>query len=410
MATMKKRSMILGVFGAIASFGITSPVLAANRITLTIGSFEKQVSITALESFAKTGNISGLPLEFFYVPLHLRQKLQNQLNRRVSIDPDSELDPLEEGLLKFLLPNSTEAERKSALTLMAEKANGKTAINFMKALPEDTITPNNFLQSVNAYQPTPSTNPIDLRTWKQEGAPANGRWVVSPDGTFVDQKINGLPTFFVSPDNFINTTINGKFKVTGKDDNDFIGFVFGYQSPIAANGDKANEYNFLLFDWKKSAYRNGVFVEPANEGFGLARVNGTFPTVDDLRASFWKHKESSKFVLLDTDYGIDKGWEHNKEYDFSLLYQTDRIKIDVDGKTIFDVSGEFQPGRFGFYNYSQSNVRYSGFTKADIDPQPPKSVPEPASVFGLLAFGAFGVGSLLKRKQQQKALDSVATD
>ncbi|MBD2741273.1 DUF4114 domain-containing protein [Coleofasciculus sp. FACHB-1120] len=33
-------------------------------------------------------------------------------------------------------------------------------------------------------------------------------------------------------------------------------------------------------------------------------------------------------------------------------------------------------------------------------------VPEPSSVFSILAVGAFGVGSVLKRKQQQKALDS----
>ncbi|MBD0364141.1 MAG: PEP-CTERM sorting domain-containing protein, partial [Coleofasciculus sp. C3-bin4] len=32
-----------------------------------------------------------------------------------------------------------------------------------------------------------------------------------------------------------------------------------------------------------------------------------------------------------------------------------------------------------------------------------KSVPEPDSALGLLAFGAIGAGSLLKRKQQQKA-------
>ena len=40
----------------------------------------------------------------------------------------------------------------------------------------------------------------------------------------------------------------------------------------------------------------------------------------------------------------------------------------------------------------------------------PKSVPEPSSVLGVLAFSAFGASSLLKRKQQQKVLNSVAID
>lgn len=36
----------------------------------------------------------------------------------------------------------------------------------------------------------------------------------------------------------------------------------------------------------------------------------------------------------------------------------------------------------------------------------PKSVPDPSSTLGLLAFGTFGVSSLLKRKQQQEVLNS----
>ncbi|MBW4614924.1 MAG: choice-of-anchor L domain-containing protein [Desmonostoc vinosum HA7617-LM4] len=35
--------------------------------------------------------------------------------------------------------------------------------------------------------------------------------------------------------------------------------------------------------------------------------------------------------------------------------------------------------------------------------EPPKDVPEPASMLGVLAFGAFGATSAMKRKQQQKA-------
>jgi hypothetical protein len=42
-----------------------------------------------------------------------------------------------------------------------------------------------------------------------------------------------------------------------------------------------------------------------------------------------------------------------------------------------------------------------------ITPPPPTGVPEPASVVGILAFGAFGVGSQMKRKQQHKQATSV---
>lgn len=43
--------------------------------------------------------------------------------------------------------------------------------------------------------------------------------------------------------------------------------------------------------------------------------------------------------------------------------------------------------------------------RLDFAPSPPISVPEPSSILGLLAFGTFGVSSLLKHKQQQKVLN-----
>jgi len=246
---------------------------------------------------------------------------------------------------------------------------------------------------------SPEPQAIDLRTWTQEGDPDSGQWVVSSDGTSVRQTKNGSPTFFVSPEDFLDTTINGKLKVFNNDD-DFIGFVFGYQSPIAANGDSVNEMEFLLFDWRKAS----------PDGFSLAKVNGT---IRQFASGFWKHESSPEFNVIATDYNSGNGWQNNTEYDFTLLYQGDRIKIDVDGNTIFDVSadevggGEFQPGRFGFYNFSQANVFYSGLTQTDTPPEPPETVPEPSSVLGLLGLGAVGVTGLKRKKQQNVQDDRV---
>ncbi|MGK7904226.1 MAG: PEP-CTERM sorting domain-containing protein [Hormoscilla sp.] len=255
---------------------------------------------------------------------------------------------------------------------------------------------------------SPEPQPIDLSTWTQEGVPANGKWVVSADGASVLQTINNNPTFFVSPDEFIDTTIQGKLKVEGRGDNDddFIGFVFGYQSPIATNNDGVNDFDFLLFDWKQKTQRL------AQEGFSLVKVNGAISNYDP---NFWDHKSSSKFDLIATDYGSSKGWQDRTEYDFTLLYESDRVKIDIDGNTIFDISadevgGEFQPGRFGFYNFSQEAVRYSGFTQKDTSPTPPETerVPEPSSVLGLLAFSAVGLAGLKRKKQHKSQDDSVS--
>ena len=69
--------------------------------------------------------------------------------------------------------------------------------------------------------------------------------------------------------------------------------------------------------------------------------------------------------MLAEDFGKGKGWRPGVDYEFELAYHEDRIRISINGKTIFDLKGPKSPnptGRFGFYNYSQAGVVYSGFT------------------------------------------------
>ena len=156
--------------------------------------------------------------------------------------------------------------------------------------------------------------PIDLNTWTKQGPPGNGTWTVSADGSYVVQSINGNPTFFVSPDNYINTTFDGKFRVQQSFDDDYIGFVFGYQKPVAANGDGVNDWEFLLFDWKQGNQSGSL------EGFTLAQVNGTAPI------PFGNHQTSGPgYTVLASDTGSTRGWADNTTYDFSLTYRTDRV-------------------------------------------------------------------------------------
>lgn len=224
---------------------------------------------------------------------------------------------------------------------------------------------------------------IDLKTWNQQGEIGNGNWVTSPNGQSTIQTKNGNPTFFVSPNRFLNTTLRGTIKVeaTGNWDDDFIGFVIGEFASPTGKVDP-DYFNFLLFDWKQATQKN--LTDLAQEGFSLVKVTGSFS--NNYVKTFWGHIDSPEFDVLATDYGSDRGWEDNTEYQVSMLYQSDRLKIDIDGKTIFDIKGDFSPGYLGFYNYSQPSVRYSNFTEETE----PKAVPIPNSILSTLLLATIG--------------------
>ena len=206
---------------------------------------------------------------------------------------------------------------------------------------------------------------VDLSSWLQQGPLENANWVVADDNKLVQQIINGGPSFFVSPNNFINGTVRGSFGVYSSDDDDWMGFVFGYKSPIAGQ-DNAVDNTYLLFDWKQGINSE---TDIANEGFSLIRIQN-LPSWTDTSGDpncFWAHEHNPPGCeILATDYGSGKGWQHYTKYWFELNYRTDRIVIKVGEspdrlRTIFDISGKFEPGRFGFYNLSQNFVRYNEF-------------------------------------------------
>ncbi|MEZ4722018.1 MAG: PKD domain-containing protein, partial [Flavobacteriales bacterium] len=194
---------------------------------------------------------------------------------------------------------------------------------------------------------------IDLSTWIKEGIAANGTWTVGGGGNSVTQSINGDPTFYVSPDSFINVRISGDIRVNTTADDDWIGFVFGYEEPDAGN---SSNYDFYLFDWKQADQNFNGFFGP--EGYSLSRMNGPITNL----AQAFSSKAGPYATLIASQYGNGLGWNDLQTYSFTLTYTNTRVVINIDGDTIFDINGCFPPGRFGFYNYSLADVTYSDFS------------------------------------------------
>ncbi|MGE3298223.1 MAG: RHS repeat-associated core domain-containing protein [Porticoccaceae bacterium] len=204
------------------------------------------------------------------------------------------------------------------------------------------------------YRPMPT----DLRDWTAINY--NTRWAVNAAGDQVTQTDNGEPGFFFGPDDLINTTLRGKFRVNTTSDDDYIGLVMGYRGPLVHSDNPltAGPLTTLLFDWKQ------LNQNTASEGFNLVRI--TDGSIYRLGDSFWAHglvPVPGVFDVLATDYGTTKGWLDQTDHFFDVDYFSDRVTIRIDGVTIFDVAGSFAPGRFGFYNFSQANVSYQLFSE-----------------------------------------------
>lgn len=235
------------------------------------------------------------------------------------------------------------------------------------------------LMALPATAGPPADAPIDfdLNTWSQEGVLDWGSWTVSEGGSTVHQTINDSPTFFVSPESFEAATIEGVFEVETTSDDDYIGFVMGFQGPRQPD---STGYDFLVFNWKQADQSFAGC--DAQEGASLLRLSGTedpdanYTPSGDAHPALWCHESRADGAydidveVLDTDWGADRGWEDNTEYTFTLEYSPTRVRVLIDGVEVVSANGTFPEGAFGFYNYSQADVRYSGFSVAPPEPEP----------------------------------------
>jgi hypothetical protein len=238
--------------------------------------------------------------------------------------------------------------------------------------------------------------PVDLlnppwqsEVFNNEGPTAN--WTVQGvNNDSVFQSVNSGPSVFYEPgSNAQGTALSGTIRVETRSDDDFIGFVLGYQTG-EINSTNAD---FWLIDWKQANQ------SPATVGMALSHVTG------DLTAApgndFWQHVGVVNEVQRAANLGAT-GWADLTTYAFDLTFTSTAIIVSVDGVEELNFSGSFTDGAFGFYNYSQSSVRYAGLAEFDFCEQNPNdpaciggSVPTPATI-GLIGLGLLGLRLLRK--------------
>lgn len=234
-----------------------------------------------------------------------------------------------------------------------------------------------------------SAAPVDLSSWISEEGNGSGaaNWQVQGAGNdSVYQSQNSRPSvFYKSGANAQGTSLAGKITVETSNDDDFIGFVLGFNSGEFGSSNA----DFWLIDWKQGNQGTAAI------GLSLSHVTGDVSAAPEN--DFWTHTGVVNEVQRATNLG-STGWGDFQTNDFELVFTSTLIEVKVNNVVELSYTSAqhgslFTDGSFGFYNYSQGAVRYAGITEDVV----PGAVPLPAGAWLMLtAMG--GIAAMRRRK------------
>ncbi|XP_037632853.1 thrombospondin-4a isoform X2 [Sebastes umbrosus] len=185
-------------------------------------------------------------------------------------------------------------------------------------------------------------------------------WVVLNQGMEIVQTMNSDPGLAVGYKAFSGVDFEGTFHVNTVTDDDYTGFIFGYQ-------DSSSFYVVMWKQTEQTYWQAAPFRAVAEPGIQLKAVKSKTGPGEYLRNSLWHTGDTKDQVRLLWKDPRDVGWKDKVSYRWFLQHRPqvgyirarffEGSQLVADTEVIIDTS--MRGGRLGVFCFSQENIIWS---------------------------------------------------